>query len=897
MQTHTHGKWMISIIIVLMSLFSSAGMSKASDDDVVNAVVNISVSKVRAWDNGYNSAGVGTGFVIDAQQGLILTNKHIVQTGPVVAYAEFANKQQLPLVPVYRDPVHDFGVFRYDPAALTMTVNAITLSNHASVGTPIRLYGNDSGENLSIIQGVLSRIDREAPAIRSTDADFNTFYFQAALGTSGGSSGSPILNPDNQAIAINAAGRNDTETAFFLPMEMVLPTVKKLIAGQSVTRGTLQTVFNHVPYPRLATLGVSAERLDQWQQQQGASGKLMVAHVLPKGVADGKLFPGDILISLNQQSVDDFRQLENSLNQKVGQTLTLQVLRNGQDQAVQLSVADLFALMPSEFIEFGEAVMIPVGIGLSRLFNIPAEGVTLVNPGPVFGSQNIGRYALIEELNGKQINQLSDVLAVLADVPADGRFSVRYRYPQNIRDQRYKMITAHGKWFTNQHCMRRDEQVHWFCQQIAFAQAKPEQRAARNQPDVTSAIVDISVFRPIKVNNQSDVSRHGQGAVVDVNSGLILADRALLDSSLAQVGVTFNNGQSVSARVVAIHPYLNMAMLQADLSDIAFKRKVLPKLASISPNVNQTYGFIGKSEMEDFQVDVKAIWPELMPNGALHDSVMFEPLPPYFGLFLDDKHRITAVNTQYYRNKEWHLDVIPGELVKDFVDAVRGQQQGLYIIESQFDYTSYTEASELGIDNLGLPYRNRHLSVKSVESLRQQALQPGDIVLEVDQQAMLSLNQLYMAIDKDQSEMAVLRNGERHTITTDNQLRKFNPFTDVVNWAGSVIHEIRHNIYLPEGVAEQCMAISIYYYGGPVHSANIPGSSCIYTIDGERVFNAADILRLIGNKKSGDYTKVQVVELGNNFRISEFRLQEEPVYWPVTHWALQQQQWQQQALE
>lgn len=66
-----------------------------------------------------------------------------VTTGPVMAEAMFQNREEVPVIPIYRDPVHDFGFFAYDPAAVKfMEVTEIPLRpSEAVVGTDIRVCG------------------------------------------------------------------------------------------------------------------------------------------------------------------------------------------------------------------------------------------------------------------------------------------------------------------------------------------------------------------------------------------------------------------------------------------------------------------------------------------------------------------------------------------------------------------------------------------------------------------------------------------------------------------------------------------------------------------------------------------------------------------------------------
>ena len=380
---------------------------------ISTGVVSIRVDSTRAFDTEWNSSSQATGFVVDAERGLILTNRHVVTPGPVVAEAIFLNNEEVRLTPIYRDPVHDFGFFSYDPDDLVYMEPAELplVPGAAGIGREIRVIGNDAGEQLSILAGTIARLDRKAPEYgRGKYNDFNTFYFQAASGTSGGSSGSPVINIDGEVVALNAGGSSNAASSFFLPLNRIERALNLIRQGESVTRGTLQAVFERKTYDELRRLGLDQETESVVRRDfPGQTGMLTVSHVLPGSPAYERLETGDILVRVDGELVTEFVTLADILDDNVGTSVTIEVERGGNTIAEDVVIGDLHAVTPDEFLEFGDAIVHNLSYQQARHYNREVEGVYVANPGYMFARSAIPRGAVVSRVGNEPVANIEDL--------------------------------------------------------------------------------------------------------------------------------------------------------------------------------------------------------------------------------------------------------------------------------------------------------------------------------------------------------------------------------------------------------------------------------------------------------------------------------------------------------
>jgi len=883
---------------------------------IAGSVVSIDVDSTRAFDTEWNSTAQATGFVVDAERGLILTNRHVVTPGPVTAEATFLNREEVQLFPVYRDPVHDFGFYRYDPKKLRfIKPKALPLyPEGAQIGREIRVVGNNAGEQLSILAGTLARLDRDAPEYGVAKYnDFNTFYLQAASGTSGGSSGSPVIDIRGRVIALNAGGASGAASSFYLPLARVRRALGLIQQDKPVSRGTLYTVFNYMPYDELERLGLdtrteSAVRKDYPRY----TGMLVVTEVLPGSPSENVLQPGDILLRLNGHYVTQFEPLEEVLDNSVGAQVEVELERGGKLVSAKLPVGDLHAITPSAYAEFGDVVVNTLSYQQARHFNVPIHGVYVANPGYVFSAAGITRGAIVLQLNGKPTDTLADFEAGIAQLGDGDHATVRYLTIEAPNSSELHAIRMDRLWFPAHHCDRDDVSGLWDCRDLAPGPApKPVPVTATQFPHFSDprlnalapSLAMVTFDMPYSVSGITERNYHGTGLVVDAERGLVVVDRNTVPVAVGDVTVTFAGTVQVPGRVVYIHPLHNYAVVAYDprlIGNTPVRSAHLTPRELTAGEPVWAVGLGPDSEMHARGTEIASIEPLELPlsrtmrfRDSNLETVQLVNAPTEFdGVLADRSGNVlgTWSSFAYENGREIAQDTrgVPIDLVADMIDRVRTHRP-LHSLEVEFGVLPLASAREIGLSDAWTqrlaqhtPTRRQALSVVRMAggSAAAQRLQQGDLLLAIDGQVVTRFREVEKAAaDKQHVRVTVWRGQSEQIIDVATSELPGSDVDRLIMWAGATLQAPHRGMTWQRGIPPVGVYVGYFAYGSPATRYGLYPGRRIVEVDGVPTPDIDTFLKVVTGRPDRSSVRLKTITWNNAPEVITLKLDKH--YWPA----------------
>jgi S1-C subfamily serine protease len=280
--------------------------------------------------------GTGSGFIWDSA-GHVVTNLHVIADASV-ATVRLADGKDYPATLVGVSRTHDIAVLQIRIPASSAVPIPIGTSHDLQVGQKVYAIGNPFGLDWTLTTGIVSALDR---SLTGENGVLIQHLVQTDAAINPGNSGGPLLDSAGRLIGMNTAIYSPSGASagvgFAVPVDTVNRVVPELIA-----KG----------YYASPSLGVQTdEKLSRAIARQLGIQGAAILRVLPGGPAArvglrgarfgrrNAIYPGDVIVGLNGQTVDSVARLLALLDDcKPGQVVQLTVWRDGKEFRVPITL-------------------------------------------------------------------------------------------------------------------------------------------------------------------------------------------------------------------------------------------------------------------------------------------------------------------------------------------------------------------------------------------------------------------------------------------------------------------------------------------------------------------------------------------------------------------------------
>jgi len=883
---------------------------QATIEKVVKSVVSIHFCQTCAFDTDSAISSEATGFVVDAERGYILTNRHVVGAGPFWGYCIFDNHEECDVHPVYRDPVHDFGLLRFDPKKIKyMPVAALELRpDQAKVGAEIRVVGNDAGEKLSILSGVISRLDRNAPEYGEGYSDFNTNYIQAAAAASGGSSGSPVVNIDGAAVALQAGGRADgAATDYFLPLDRPLRALQCIQDGKHVDRGTIQTQWILKPFDECRRLGLTAD----WESKVRVefpkeTGMLVAEVVLPKGPAHEKLEEGDVLIQVNGELLTQFVRLDDTLDSSVGKQVKLLIQRGGKNMEVSLDVGDLHAITPDRFVSVAGASFHNLSYQQGRLYAVSLKdnGVYCCEASGSFRFEGSESGWLVQSIDHKPTSDLDTFIEVMKSIPDRSRVVVTYKHLRDLHTQNTSIMLVDRHWHKNMRlAVRNDQTGLWDFQDLAkpVQPVPPVPRKANfiqmdgtkhpEAVDIVRSFVRISAMMPLKLDGFPKARKIGFGLVIDAEKGLVVVSRAIVPYDMCDISVTIADSIIVDGKVVFMHPLQNYAIIQYDpklvqapvkaarLADkpikqgeetffFGFNQNLRPVVAKTTVTDITTVAIPASASTPRYRaVNLDAITVDTNLSGQCGSGVLVAPNGTVQALWLTYLGERTGHSG---KDIEYHLGFATPALLPVINEVRNGGLPDLRILNLETQTVQMSQCRIMGVTEDWIervdredPERHQLFMVRKVDAGNVGGLAEGDIILTLNGQLITRVSDMDLMYNNKSLKAVIVRKQQQMELEIATVPTSELETDRVVAFCGAILHRPHHAVRQQISKVHSDIYVSGRMRGSPAFMYGLAPTNFIMAVNAVPTPDLESFIRETNKIPDNTYFRLKVMTFDN----------------------------------
>ncbi|URN98855.1 serine endoprotease DegQ [Leclercia adecarboxylata] len=278
-----------------------------------------------APDQAQPFEGLGSGVVIDAAKGYVLTNNHVISHADKISVL-MNDGREFDAKLIGGDDQSDIALLQLqNPTGLTQI--AIADSDKLRVGDFAVAVGNPFGLGQTATSGIVSALGRSGLNLEGLEN-----FIQTDASINRGNSGGALLNLNGELIGINTAilapGGGSVGIGFAIPSNMARTLAQQLIEFGEVKRGLLGIKGTEMSADIAKAFNLNVQR--------GA----FVSEVLPNsGSAKAGVKSGDVIVSLNDKPLSSFAELRSRIaTTEPGATVKLGILRDGKPLDLQVTL-------------------------------------------------------------------------------------------------------------------------------------------------------------------------------------------------------------------------------------------------------------------------------------------------------------------------------------------------------------------------------------------------------------------------------------------------------------------------------------------------------------------------------------------------------------------------------
>ncbi len=372
-------------------------------------------------------ASLGSGFVIDAENGYIITNNHVVRDADEVRVT-FHDDETLTAEVIGTDEKTDLAVLKVDTKK-KLTAVEFGESSVLRVGDWVVAIGNPFGLGGTVTAGIISARQRDINAGPYDD------FLQTDASINRGNSGGPMFDMHGKVIGINTAifspSGGSVGIGFAIPSDLAAPVIDQIIKFGRTRRGWLGVRIQSVTEEIAESLGL--------EKPHGA----LIASVTPDGPADGsKIKAGDIILEVNGQPIDEMRALPRIVaGLPIGSTAVIKFWREGDIDTAEVKIGELEKAEEEGLLTAGSEIgdgglkIDSVGMSVKEItkslrdeFGIgpSVNGVLISNvqPRSEAARKGLDLGDVIVEINQQEVSDPQEVADIIKNAAGNGRPSV-----------------------------------------------------------------------------------------------------------------------------------------------------------------------------------------------------------------------------------------------------------------------------------------------------------------------------------------------------------------------------------------------------------------------------------------------------------------------------------------